>query len=203
MLAIDYFINGFSSTFPEQKDLMPWEVAQTLPLILDKILSRLDNTYKIDGGVAIHHSATIEPGVTLKSPVIVGEHCFIAANAYLRGGVFLANKVIIGPGCEIKSSIIFSESSIAHFNFIGDSLIGSQVNFEAAALTANHHNDRSDKKIIVRFDSATIETNAEKFGALVGDRSKIGANAVLSPGTLLPPGTIVNRLELIDQTRNR
>jgi acetyltransferase-like isoleucine patch superfamily enzyme len=38
-----------------------------------------------------------------------------------------------------------------------------------------------------------------KFGALVGDHSKIGANAVLSPGTILEPQTTVKRLELIEQ----
>jgi hypothetical protein len=44
-----------------------------------------------------------------------------------------------------------------------------------------------------------LETNTQKFGALVGDHSKIGANAVLSPGTLLLPHTLVRRLELVEQ----
>jgi hypothetical protein len=38
-----------------------------------------------------------------------------------------------------------------------------------------------------------------KFGALVGDHSKIGANAVLSPGSILKPESVVKRLELIEQ----
>jgi hypothetical protein len=38
-----------------------------------------------------------------------------------------------------------------------------------------------------------------KFGALVGDHSKIGANAVLSPGTILLPESVVRRLELVEQ----
>ncbi|MBO5563850.1 MAG: hypothetical protein J5939_09090 [Bacteroidales bacterium] len=38
-----------------------------------------------------------------------------------------------------------------------------------------------------------------KFGSLVGDGCRIGANAVLSPGTILPPKTIVKRLQLIEQ----
>ncbi len=172
MLVIDDFIKEFSSLFRDQKAMMPWEVTNDLPLILVNLISTLDGDYKIEGGVAIHKSAIIEHGVTLKAPVIISENCFIGANAYLRGGVFLGKKVTVGTGCEIKSSIIFSESSIAHFNFIGDSLIGSHVNFEAGSITANHHNDRPNKKIFVKFNSTTIETNVEKFGSLVGDRFK-------------------------------
>jgi hypothetical protein len=48
-------------------------------------------------------------------------------------------------------------------------------------------------------DGKPFRTDVEKFGALVGDGSKIGANAVLSPGTILAPDTVVKRLELIEQ----
>jgi len=34
---------------------------------------------------------------------------------------------------------------------------------------------------------------------LVGDDSKIGANAVLSPGTILEQNSIVDRLELVKE----
>ena len=36
-----------------------------------------------------------------------------------------------------------------------------------------------------------------KFGSLIGDEVKIGANAVCGPGTFLAPKTIVKRLALI------
>jgi acetyltransferase-like isoleucine patch superfamily enzyme len=44
-----------------------------------------------------------------------------------------------------------------------------------------------------------IDTGVSKFGALVGDGSRIGANAVIAPGALLERGSIVGRLQLIDQ----
>jgi bifunctional N-acetylglucosamine-1-phosphate-uridyltransferase/glucosamine-1-phosphate-acetyltransferase GlmU-like protein len=107
--------------------------------------------------------------------------------------------VVIGPGCEVKSSFICSNSNIAHFNFIGDSIIGSHVNFEAGSITTNYHNDKADKRIFSVYNSKVIDTGVDKFGSLVGDYSKIGANAVLSPGTLLPKKSIVKRLQLVDQ----
>jgi UDP-N-acetylglucosamine diphosphorylase / glucose-1-phosphate thymidylyltransferase / UDP-N-acetylgalactosamine diphosphorylase / glucosamine-1-phosphate N-acetyltransferase / galactosamine-1-phosphate N-acetyltransferase len=199
MIPISNFIKSFSILFPAQSNLPPWQITDGLTEILIELIRQFDDNYEVNNGIAIHKTATIERGVVLKAPVIIGAHCFVGSNAYLRGGVYLGESVKIGTGCEIKASIIFSDSSIAHFNFIGDTIIGSQVNFEAGAITANHYNERENKNIDVVYNAAIIHTGVTKFGALVGDHSKIGANAVLSPGTILPPNSIVKRLELIDQ----
>ncbi len=202
MIVIDDFINGFSLVFANQNDFQPWEMTNNLPTLLLHYLSKVDDNYIVTDGIAIHRTAVVEKGAILKAPVIINENCFIGANAYLRGGIYLGSNCTIGPCCEIKSSIIFNNTSIAHFNFIGDSIIGHNVNFEAGSLIANHYNERIYKKISVLSSSKTIDTGVEKFGALVGDNSKIGANAVLSPGTILKTNTLVKRLELIDQLNN-
>ena len=117
----------------------------------------------------------------------------------MRGGVLLAERVTIGPSVEVKSSFAFAGARLAHLSFIGDSVIGADVNIEAGAVLANRWNERADKRIFVTVDGRSVDTGLEKFGALVGDRSRIGANAVLSPGTILPPDSIVPRLALVDQ----
>lgn len=198
-LYIDSYIAGFSGTFAAQKDALPWEITKNLPGIIEEMMRHLDGSYMVNDGIAIHMSATVEKGVVLKGPAIVSEGCFVGAHAYIRGGVFLGKGTTVGTGCEIKTSIILHRSAIAHFNFVGDSLIGNNVNFEAGSIVANHYNERADKQIRVVLDGETINTNSEKFGALVGDNCKIGANAVLSPGTVLAKGTVVKRLELVEQ----
>lgn len=194
-------IKDFIQDFPIEAyaDKMPWDIVKVLSQIITDIISRLDNDFTVSEGIAIHKSAIIEQGVVLKAPIIVHANSFIGAHAYLRGGVYLSEYVVIGPGCEIKSSVICAKSCAAHFNFIGDSIIGSHVNFEAGSITANHHNDKVDKRIFSVYNSIVIDTGVDKFGSLVGDHSKIGSNAVLSPGTLLQKKSIVKRLELIDQ----
>ncbi len=52
---------------------------------------------------------------------------------------------------------------------------------------------------MVTWEDRQVSTGMEKFGALVGDYCKIGANAVLSPGTLLERKSIVGRLVLVEQ----
>lgn len=199
MILLGNFIKTFSERFIEQQHLQPWEITKDISIILVELLSQLNDDYVINDGVAIHKTAIVESGAILKAPVIISEKCMIAAHAYLRGGVYLLASSRIGPGCEIKSSIIFCNSAIAHFNFIGDSLIGNNVNFEAGSIIANHYNEKENKEITLSFEGEMIYTGSQKFGALVGDHCRIGANAVLSPGTILQPGSIVKRLELIDQ----
>ncbi len=199
MITINQYIKEFPLGFNTSPETIPWHLTKNLSSILPHIIPGLGADYEIKDNIAIHKTALIESSAVIKAPAIISENCFVGGNAYLRGGVYLASSVIVGTSCEIKSSIICANSAIAHFNFIGDSIIGHQVNFEAGSITANHHNDRSDKRIFVFYDSSVLETDSQKFGALVGDYSKIGANAVLSPGTLLLPHTIVRRLELVEQ----
>lgn len=198
MIITDDFILDFSSLFPDQVNLQPWEITSNLKSILEELILQLGEDFTIKDGIAIHKTALVESGVMLKRPVIINENCVVGANAYFREGVYLDQSVKIGPGCEIKSSIICSETAIAHFNYVGNSIIGRNVNFEAGSIAANHYNERVLKRIFVLYQSEIIDTGVEKFGSLVGDNSKIGANAVLSPGTILEKNTIVKRLELVE-----
>jgi bifunctional N-acetylglucosamine-1-phosphate-uridyltransferase/glucosamine-1-phosphate-acetyltransferase GlmU-like protein len=193
------FSDYIDSVTPFRWTEQPWNIVSRSQELIQREIQNLGKDFQINGSVAIHKTAIVEQGVILKGPVIISSDCFIGAHAYLRGGVFLSDHVSIGPGCEIKSSFIFSHSALAHFNFVGDSVLGSYVNMEAGSIIANHYNERVEKQISVLIKNQIIETGVNKFGALVGDHVKIGANAVLSPGTLLSKNAIVARLELIQQ----
>ncbi len=201
MIVLSDFISKFPGLIPDTDLLQPWDITNRIKEILEKVIPTLGFDFHIKEGVAIHKTAVIETHVTFKRPVVVLENCFIGANAYFREGVFLDTGVRIGPGCEVKSSIICANSTLAHFNYVGNSIIGAHVNFEAGAIAANHYNERTDKNIHIKFRNSIIDTGAIKFGSLIGDFSKIGANAVLSPGTLLQPNSIVKRLELVEQVK--
>ena len=139
--------------------------------------------------------------MVLKGPVVVSAGCFMAAHSYLRSWVFLDEGVNIGPGCKVKSSFIFQDTTLAHFNFVGDSMVGAGVNLEAGAVIANHYDERSHKDITVRAGGQLIPTGLQEFGALISDGSRLGANAFTSPGTILVPGAVVGRLELVEQVK--
>jgi UDP-N-acetylglucosamine diphosphorylase / glucose-1-phosphate thymidylyltransferase / UDP-N-acetylgalactosamine diphosphorylase / glucosamine-1-phosphate N-acetyltransferase / galactosamine-1-phosphate N-acetyltransferase len=202
-ISISNFIARASIVFPDLLNKQPWEITDDLESIVRGMIEKCDSDYTISDGIAIHKTAKIEQNVVLKAPVLIGENVTVGANAYIRGAVVLDENVHIGAGSEIKQSAIFSGTAVAHFNYIGNSIIGSNVNFEAGSVAANHYNEREDKIISVMHGGEMIKTGVKKFGSLVGDDCRIGANAVLSPGTILPQKFIVKRLELIEQVKER
>lgn len=179
--------------------LAPWFAVQDAEAIIRNAVQNIGDQYRMEGEFAIHRTATVEAGVVLKGPGIIGARCYVAAGSYLRGGAYLAEDCVIGPSAEFKSSFMFAGSKIAHLNFVGDSIVGSGVNIEAGAIVANYRNELVDKAIRIKLGTSVINTGVTKFGALIGDGVRIGANAVVAPGALIGPGTRIGRLEVFDQ----
>jgi bifunctional N-acetylglucosamine-1-phosphate-uridyltransferase/glucosamine-1-phosphate-acetyltransferase GlmU-like protein len=164
------------------RTLPPWSVVSAMPALLAQLGNVVDRgVYRESDGCLVHESARIEAGAILKAPLLVSAGCFVAAGAYLRDGVFLGRDVTIGPGCELKAAIVMAETTLAHFNFVGDTIVGCGVNVEAGAVVANQFNERDAQEITVRVNGRAIATGVTKFGALIGDGCRLGANAVLSP----------------------
>jgi len=179
--------------------LLPWQVIGRIEELVRSVLDGLPDGFRRTGGVAVHHSAVVHESAVLTGPVIVSAGCRIGPGALLRAGTWLDEEVTIGPHSEIKGSLLFTRSAAAHRNYVGDSILGQDVNLEAGAVLANHFNERTDKRIFVRLGGRTAATGLTKFGAVLGDGTRVGANAVTTPGTLLPPHSVVARLALVDQ----
>jgi UDP-N-acetylglucosamine diphosphorylase / glucose-1-phosphate thymidylyltransferase / UDP-N-acetylgalactosamine diphosphorylase / glucosamine-1-phosphate N-acetyltransferase / galactosamine-1-phosphate N-acetyltransferase len=195
-MKISDFVEDANTIFSDQT---PWSATSHAPDIIASIVSKAGNEYIKKDGNAIHETVTIESGAVIKGPVFLGPRCLVAAGAYLRGGVWLESDCIVGPYCELKSTFVFSHSKIAHLSFVGDSVLGRNVNIEAGAMIANYRNEKTDKTIWFLFKGDKIETGVEKFGAMVGDHARIGANAVVAPGAVIGQRDIIRRLQLVDQ----
>ena len=201
MIDHQHYIHGFAaSSIARWRELAPWDLVAASADVVRQLLAELPpNEYLTSDEIAAHPTAIVERGAVLKGPLILGPGCFVAAGAYIRGGCWLERDCIIGPGSELKSSFLFAESKLAHFNFVGDSILGANVNLEAGSVVCNTRNERTDKEVQVRLGSHLHRTGRQKFGALLGDGVCIGANAVLAPGCMLVPATVVPRASLWDQ----
>ncbi|NVZ69310.1 LpxA family transferase [Pseudomonas costantinii] len=195
----DYIAHFSQSPLAPWADLTPWALAAQAPAVVRRLLADLSvDDYAIHDEVAIHRTAIVEPGALLKGPLIIGAQCFIASGSLLRGGCWVDEHCTIGPGAELKTSLVFSGSKLAHFNFVGDSVLGHGINLEAGSIVANYRNERDDKEVLVRVDGVLLRTGCDKFGALLGDQCRIGANAVLAPGAVLVAGSVVGRGQVFD-----
>lgn len=150
--------------------------------------------------ILVGKGTVIEEGALIKGPAIIGSNCFIGHAAFLRNNCIVGNNVHIGHGCEIKNSIVLPDTAIAHVNYVGDSIIGRNVNLGGGAKTANFRLD--GRSIRVKVGDKILDTGLVKFGAIVGDGSKIGVNAVLNPGTILGKNTLVYPLTSVVGVHN-
>jgi len=117
----------------------------------------------------------------ISAGVAVHRSATVASSALVTGPVILSARCRVGHGAVLRGGVWAGEEvTIGPHSEIKGSLL-------LARSAAAHRNYVGDS------------TGLTKFGALIGDSSRIGANAVTSPGTLLPPGSVVPRLGLVDQ----
>src|SRR6266851_3980739 len=133
--------------------------------------------------VFIGEGTLVEDGAMIKGPAIIGRNCQVRHNAYLREDVIIGDNCIIGNSCEVKNSFLFNEACAPHFNYIGDSVLGYQAHLGAGVKISNFKLVAGN--IMVEVDGKPFDTGLRKFGALVGDQTDIGCNAVLNPGSII------------------
>lgn len=183
-------------------DRPPWALAARVELAIAALEASgaLQRFSVSDGNVFVHPDAAVDARAVLRGPVVISAGCTVAPTAFLRDGVVLGPGTHVGHAVELKSCIVAGGSALAHLGYVGNSVIGSEVNLEAGVVVANHLNESPGTTIVVRRRGSALDTGERKFGALIGDRCSIGANSVLSPGTILEPGTVVPRLTLVSES---
>lgn len=145
--------------------------------------------------IFIGKGTIIDPGAKIIGPAIIGKNCQIRHGAYIRGEVIIGDNCIIGNSTEIKNSILLNDVQAAHFNYIGDSILGNKVNLGAGVKLANVRLDK--EKISIKAGTKVIKTNFIKFGSVLGDEVSVGCNAVFNPGTIIGKKSLVYPLTLV------
>ncbi|MBP7951505.1 MAG: UDP-N-acetylglucosamine diphosphorylase [Verrucomicrobiales bacterium] len=140
----------------------------------------------ISGEVYVGKGAVISHGVTIMGPVWIGEGTYIGPGCYIRENTILGSRVIIGNSCELKNCVFFDRAEAPHWNYVGDSILGHKAHLGAGSMLSNYRLDHGPVTVIPPEEPhRRIETGLTKFGAIVGDESDIGSNAVLSPGSFI------------------
>ena len=143
-----------------------------------------------DDGVFIHPSAKIADCVEIEGLCYIGENVEIRHGAYLRKGSWICKDALVGHSTEVKNSILLPGSKAPHFNYVGDSILGRNVNLGAGTKLSNIRNDR--REILVKIENLDrVNTGLKKFGALIGENSQLGCNVVTNPGSILATNSMV------------
>lgn len=144
------------------------------------INTEIPSDTQISGDVVIMPGVKIKAGVVIEGPVYIGKNSVIGPHAFIRKGTIIGENCEIGRA-EIKGSIVMNRTKCHHHSYVGDSVVGDNVNIGCGVVFANFKFEGSD----VVVDGKSV---GKKFGSVVGDDVSIGCNSVCSPGTLIGAG---------------
>jgi bifunctional UDP-N-acetylglucosamine pyrophosphorylase / glucosamine-1-phosphate N-acetyltransferase len=140
------------------------------------------NTH-IDGRVSIGRDTTIYPFTVITGSVKIGSRCRIGPLTHLRDGTVLDDGVEVGAYVEVKESHLGSETLVRHLAYLGNAEVGEKVNIGATAITANFDGHR-------------------KSPTRIGDRTKIGAGAILVAPVSIGNDAVVGANAVVTHNRD-
>jgi len=174
----------------------PWDILAANRMVMDtweeSHISRhavIEGNVTITGPVRIERGAVIKSGAVLAGPCYIGHNCYVGNNSLLREYSSLGPGSLIGYGVELKNCVLFGNSKVGRLSFVGDSVIGENVDIGSGTMTINENMDRTAIVVDVRGDA--LDSGLVKLGAFLGDDVKVGAGNTLAAGTVLLPGTSI------------
>lgn len=165
----------------------------------------IDINVIIEGKVTLGHGVKIGPNVILKNTHVganteifanslledscVGQHCLIGPFARLRPGTELADNVKIGNFVETKKITVDQGSKIPHLSYVGDAIIGKNVNIGAGVITANY--DGVSKYQTTIEDNVFVGCDTQLIAPVV-----VGKNAFIGCGSSISKDVPADKLTL-------
>jgi NDP-sugar pyrophosphorylase family protein len=182
----------FAKFFPASAP--PWDWVKQIGAALADIetgipAGRIPANVHLEGKVWLHPTVKLPPCAVIQGPAWIGAGTEIRPGAFIRGNVIAGENCVLGNSCEFKNCVLLDGVQAAHFNYVGDSILGNKAHLGAGAICSNLRLDQAE--VTVRLPNRTVKTGLRKFGAILGDQAEVGCNAVLNPGTLLGPRALV------------
>jgi bifunctional UDP-N-acetylglucosamine pyrophosphorylase/glucosamine-1-phosphate N-acetyltransferase len=162
---------------------------------------RIEGTVEADahlnGAVVVEDGARVRSGAYVEGPVVIRSGADVGPNAYVRGATVIGPDARVGHAVEVKNSVLLAGASVGHLAYVGDSILGADVNFGAGTTVANLRHDDESVRMTVKGDR--VSTGRRKLGVVVGDGAKTGIGTSLNAGVTLstdartPPNATVLR----------
>ncbi len=163
----------------------PFEILPKIGDFIKELGPKLNSDIYENKGenIWIAKSAKVAPTAAITGPCIIGENSEVRHCAFIRGNAFVGNNCVVGNSTELKNVVLIERVQVPHYNYVGDSVLGTGSHLGAGAITSNVKSDKS--LVTVKCGDEIIKTNLKKFGAMVGDGVEVGCGSVLNPGTVI------------------
>jgi bifunctional UDP-N-acetylglucosamine pyrophosphorylase/glucosamine-1-phosphate N-acetyltransferase len=160
----------------------------------------LDVNVVFEGHVRLGNRVRIGPGCVIRDVVVgddteilahcvidnavIGESCRVGPFARIRPSTTLAANVHIGNFVEVKNSQLGVGSKANHLTYLGDTLVGADVNVGAGTITCNYD-------------------GANKWQTHIEDRAFIGSGSMLVAPVRIEAGATIGAGSTITQNAPR
>ena len=128
--------------------------------------------------VVIGEYTVIKP-YTVAESATIGREAQIGPFTRLRPGTELSDATHVGNFCEIKNASVAEGSKINHLSYVGDAVVGRNVNIGAGTITCNY--DGASKHQTTLGDDVFIGSNTSLIAPVtLGDQVTTGAGSVIT-----------------------
>ncbi|MHB9285844.1 bifunctional sugar-1-phosphate nucleotidylyltransferase/acetyltransferase [Halobacteriales archaeon Cl-PHB] len=181
----------------------PWELLEANEWKIGDLERSIEgdvaDSADLRGDVVVHEGATIEPGVVIEGPVLIKSGAEVGPNAYVRGTTLIGENCHVGQSVELKNSLVLANANVPHLSYVGDSVLGKDVNLGAGTNVANLRHD--DEAVRLTVKGERVSTGRRKFGVVLGEGARTGINSSLNAGVTLSPGATTKPGETVLRDR--
>lgn len=176
--AVEYTGKWKSLKFPwHHLDMMEFFLQQIEGQNISKDAQISENS-KISGNVIIESGVKIFDFSVISGPVYIGKNTIIGNHSLVRNS-HIGEDSCIGQGTEVARSYL-RDKVFTHQNYIGDSVIDSNVNFGAGCRTGNLRHDKKNISVFVK--NSLLDSGKDKLGIFCGSNVRFGINTSFFPG---------------------
>lgn len=179
---------------------LPWQFLDANSFLLDKIeskiIGKIEENVQISGKVYIGEGTNVRSGSYIQGPCYIGNNNLIGPNSFIRPYTFIANDCYIGTS-EIKNSIILSNTTIPHFNYVGDSIVCENVNLGAGTKVANLRLDEKSVKVSIK--GQLVDSRRRKLGTIIGPNVKTGINVSIMTGKVINENSRIGAHTIVNE----
>src|SRR5690606_35837307 len=127
--------------------------------------------------------SVLSNGVTVKHAVLekaeVGSGTSVGPYAYIRPGSKVGQNCKVGDFVELKNAVLGDGSKVSHLSYVGDAIVGKDVNIGCGAITVNY--DGFNKFITEIGDGAFIGSNTNLIAPVkIGDGAYVVAGSTIT-----------------------
>lgn len=165
-------------------DSRPWDAIPKLPFFIRELGKRLpyEEYDEVSDGIWVHISAYLSPSAKIESPTIICGGAKICHNTFISSSV-IGSFASVGELSSVRNCVVFDRAKLCCHNSVSSSVIGYESILGANSVVADMRLDGMN--VSVDMPEGTYFLDKNRIGAVICDRVKIGASAVINPGSVI------------------